>query len=145
MIMATHGFNDGHHWLSNGLSHVMCHANICHAMYLSIGVWETHYAKLSQAMRAPWVDRFFNNEIYCYPLSKKRCRPSSRSPTVRRSEGIVTSGRQQRNETIYIWIAIHGWRFFVFSEHIGNCGLQNIDYKILLIIIPFNWYFCSVI
>ena len=33
---------------------------------------EVHYAKLSQAMRAPWVDRFLNNEMYCYPLSKKR-------------------------------------------------------------------------
>ena len=56
-----------------------------------------HYAKLSRAMRAPWVDRFLNNEIYCYPLSKKRCRRPLRSPPARRSEGIVTSGRQQRN------------------------------------------------
>ena len=31
-----------------------------------------HYAKLSRAMRAPWVDRFLNNEIYCYPLSTKQ-------------------------------------------------------------------------
>ena len=30
---------------------------------------QKHYAKLSRAMRAPWVDRFLNNEIYCYPLS----------------------------------------------------------------------------
>ena len=56
---------------------------------------EMHYAKLSRAMRAPWVDRFLNNEIYCYPLSKKRCRPPLRSPPARRSERIVTSGRQQ--------------------------------------------------
>ena len=35
----------------------------------------THFAKLSRAMQAPWVDRFLNNEIYCYPLSKKRCGP----------------------------------------------------------------------
>ena len=40
--MATHGFNDGHHWLGYGLLHVWCHAIICHAMYLSIGVWETN-------------------------------------------------------------------------------------------------------
>ena len=60
-----------------------------------------HYAKLSRAMRAPWVDRFLNNEIYCYPLSKKRCRPPLRSPPARRSEGIVTSGRQQRNDALY--------------------------------------------
>ena len=32
-----------------------------------------HYAKLSRAMRAPWVDSFLNNEIYGYPLSKKLC------------------------------------------------------------------------
>ena len=57
-----------------------------------------HYAKLSRAMRAPWVDRFLNNEIYCYPLSKKWCRPPLRSPPARRSEGIVISGRQQRND-----------------------------------------------
>ena len=56
-----------------------------------------HYAKLSRAMQAPWVDRFLNNEIYCYPSSKKRCRPLLRSPPARRSEGIVTSGRQQRS------------------------------------------------
>ena len=56
-----------------------------------------HYAKLSRAMRAPWVDHFLNNEIYCYPLSKKRCRPPLRSPLAKRSKGIVTSGRQQRN------------------------------------------------
>ena len=24
-----------------------------------------HYAKLSRAMQATWVDRFLNNEIYC--------------------------------------------------------------------------------
>ena len=88
MIIATHGFNDRHYWLSNGLSHVWCHAIICHAMYLSIGVWET-------------------NQLYL-----------------------------NRNT----WVKI-----FVFSQYIGNCGLQNVDYKILLTIIPFNWYFCSVI
>ena len=44
---------------------------------------------------------FLNNEIYCYPLSKKRCRPALRSPPARRSKGIVTSGRQQRNVSNY--------------------------------------------
>ena len=88
MIMATHGFNDGHHWLSNGLSHVWCHAIICHAMYLSICVWETYQLHLN----------------------------------------------------LNTWVKI-----FVSSEYIGYCGLQNIHYTILLTIIPFNWYFCSVI
>ena len=88
MIMATHGFNDGRHWLSNGLSHVWCHAIICHAMYLSIWVWETNQSQLN----------------------------------------------------LNTWVKI-----FVFSEYIGYCGLQNVHYKILLTIIPFNWYFCSVI
>ena len=61
-------------------------------------VWTcSHYARLSRAMRAPWVDCFLNNEIYCYLLSKKRCRQPLRSPPASRSEGIVTSGRQQRN------------------------------------------------
>ena len=55
-----------------------------------------HYAKLSRALRAPWVDRFLNNEIYCYPLSKKRCGPPIAIPSDR-LEGIVTWGRQQRN------------------------------------------------
>ena len=45
---------------------------------------DTHYTKLSRAMRAPWVYHFLNNEIYCYPLSKKL-------------EGIVASDRQQGN------------------------------------------------
>ena len=46
-----------------------------------------HYAKLSWAMRAPWVDRFLNNEIYCFdPLGLPGL------------EGIVTSGRQQHND-----------------------------------------------
>ena len=64
---------------------------------------QKHYAKLSRAMRAPWVDHFLNNEIYCYPLSKKRCRPPLRSPPVGRSEGIVTSGQQQRN-VLLVWL-----------------------------------------
>ena len=64
---------------------------------------QKHYAKLSRAMRSPWVDRFLNNEIYCYPLSKKRCRPPLRSPPVRRSKGIVTSGRQQCNVSL-VWL-----------------------------------------
>ena len=88
MIMETHGFNDGRHWLSNGLSHVWCHAIICHAMDLSVGVRETNQLHLN---RNTWV------------------------------------------------------KIFAFSEYIGNCGLQNIDYKILLTIIPFNWNFCSII
>ena len=33
-----------------------------------------HYAKLSRAMRAPWMNRFGNNQIYCcYFLYKMRC------------------------------------------------------------------------
>ena len=64
----------------------------------------SHYAKLSRAMRPLSGPLFFNNEIYCYPLSKKRCRPPLRSPPARRSEGIVTSSRQQRNEYIVIGI-----------------------------------------
>ena len=40
-----------------------------------------HYAKLSRAMRASWVDRFLNNEIYCYPLSKKWCGPPIAIPS----------------------------------------------------------------
>ena len=39
-----------------------------------------HYVKLSRAMRATWVDHFLNNEIYCYPLSKKRCGPPVVTP-----------------------------------------------------------------
>ena len=53
-----------------------------------------HYKRLSSAMQAPWVDCFLNNEIYCYPLSKKRCVVT---PLIAWQEGIVTSGRQQRN------------------------------------------------
>ena len=55
-----------------------------------------HHVKLSRAIRPPWVDRFLNNEIYCYPLSKKRCGPPLRPPEIVWLEGIVTSGRQQR-------------------------------------------------
>ena len=55
----------------------------------NLNIYISHYTKLSRAMRAPWVDRFLNNEIYCYPLSKKQCRPLLRSPPTRRSEGIV--------------------------------------------------------
>ena len=47
----------------------------------------THYAKLSRAMRAPWVDRFLNNEIYCYPLSKERCGPPIAIPSDRLAGG----------------------------------------------------------
>ena len=86
--MAIHGFNGGHHWLSNGLSHGWHHAIIWHARYLPIGVWETNQLYLNQNT---WV------------------------------------------------------KIFVFSEYAGNCGLQNADHKILLVIIPFNWFFCSVI
>ena len=46
-----------------------------------------HYAKLSRAMRPPWVDRFLNNEIYCYPLSKKRCGPPVAIPSDRLAGG----------------------------------------------------------
>ena len=78
-----------------------------------------HYAKLSQAMRAPWVDRFLDNEIYCYPLSKKRCRPPLRSPPARRSEGIVTSGRQQRND-----LFVAGVRNIInYFTFVCNCSL----------------------
>ena len=63
------------------------------------------YAKLSRATRAPWVDRFLNNEIYCYPLSKKRCGPLDAIPLDDLAGGIVTSGRQQRN--------VRGLEYFV--------------------------------
>ena len=56
-----------------------------------------HNGKLSRAMRAPWVDRFLNNEIYCYLLFKKRCGPPVAIPSDHLAGGIVTSGRQQRN------------------------------------------------
>ena len=59
---------------------------------------QAHYAKLSRAMRAPWVDRFLNNEIYCYPLSKKRCGSPVAIPRIVWLEGILTSGRQQCND-----------------------------------------------
>ena len=62
-----------------------------------------HYAKLSRAMRAPWVDRFLNNEIYCYPLSKKRCGPPLRSPRIAWLEGIVTSGRCSVQNCPAVW------------------------------------------
>ena len=45
---------------------------------------QAHYAKLSRSMRAPWVDCFLNNEIYCYPLSKKRCPPPPPTPLHRK-------------------------------------------------------------
>ena len=49
-------------------------------------------------------------------------------------------------ETNQLHLNQNTWvKIFVFSEYIGNCGLQNVDYKTLLTIIPFNWYFCSVI
>ena len=56
-----------------------------------------HYAKLPRAMQAPWVDRFLNNEIYCYPLLKSGADPQLRSPLIAWLEGIVTSDRQQHN------------------------------------------------
>ena len=46
-----------------------------------------HYGKLSRAMWAPLVDRFLNNEIYCYPLSKKRCGPPVSIPSDRLAGG----------------------------------------------------------
>ena len=58
-------------------------------------IW--HSTKLSRAMRTSWVGRFLNNEIYCYPLSKKRCGSPLRSPRITWLEGIVTSGQQQHN------------------------------------------------
>ena len=76
MIMATHGFNDDHHWLSNGLSHV--------------------YGAM--------------------PLFTMPC----------------ICQLEYEKQTSYIWVGIHRWRFLFFSEYIGNCGLQNVDYKILL-------------
>ena len=47
-----------------------------------MGSWTKthHYGKLCRAMRAPWVDRSLNNQIYCYPLFKKRRGPLLRSP-----------------------------------------------------------------
>ena len=70
---------------------------IHHFRSLDCSFTGAHYAKLSRVMRAPWVDRFLNNEIYCFPLSKKRCWPPLRPPPTRRPEGIVTLGRQQSN------------------------------------------------
>ena len=48
-------------------------------------------------MRARWVDRFLNNEIYCL---KSSADPPLRSPRIAWLEGIVTSGRQQRNAKV---------------------------------------------
>ena len=48
---------------------------------------QAHYAKLSRVMRAPWVNRFLNNEIYCYPLSKKRSGPPVAIPSDRLAGG----------------------------------------------------------
>ena len=59
--MATNGFNDGHHWLSNGLLHVWCHAIICHAMYLSIEVWETN--QLHSGLGSIPIFQFNSNSI----------------------------------------------------------------------------------
>ena len=52
-----------------------------------LGCGHFHYVKLSRAMQAPWVDRFLNNEIYCYPLSKKRCGPPVEIPSDRLAGG----------------------------------------------------------
>ena len=38
-------------------------------------------------MRAPWVDCFLNNEIYCYPLSEKQCGPPVAIPSDRLAGG----------------------------------------------------------
>ena len=84
--MATHGFNDGHHWLSNGLSQVWCHYLTCHVF--------VHWSMRNK-------------------------------PVIFESEYMGED--------------------FCLSEYIGKYALQNVDYKILLIMIPFNWYFCSVI
>ena len=56
----------------------------------------------------PLSGPLFNNEIYCYLLSKKRCGPPLRSPRIAWLEGIVTSGRQQRNGTAISTIRNHG-------------------------------------
>ena len=92
------------HFISNEimLFYCECHKISQHCFTERLGAWSQwwYYAKLSRAMWAPWMDRFGNNEIYFYPLSKKRCGPPLRSPRITWLEGIVPSGRQQRNETI---------------------------------------------
>ena len=56
-----------------------------------------HYAKLSRAMRATWMDRFLNNEIFVILCLKSGADPLLRSPQIAWLEGIVASDRQQRN------------------------------------------------
>ena len=56
-----------------------------------------HYAKLSQAMPDPWMDRFVNSKIYCYPLSKKRCGPPVATPLACLVGGHHNLRPQQRN------------------------------------------------
>ena len=63
----------------------------------------THYMKLSRVIWAPWVDRFLNNEIYCYPLSEKRCRPPVAIP----SDGLAGGDRNLRLAATW-WGQYHG-------------------------------------
>ena len=54
---------------------------------MTLNHYYIYYANLSRAMRAPWVDRFLNNEIYCYLLSKKRRGPPVATPSYRLAGG----------------------------------------------------------
>ena len=56
----------------------LCHGHVMHTNFCQL--CGPHFAKLSRAMRAPWMDRFGNDKIYCYPLSKKRCGPPRCDP-----------------------------------------------------------------
>ena len=98
--MATHGFNDGHHWLSNGLSHVWCHAIICHAMYLSIGVWETNQSHLN---RNTWGD----NIIKLGELGSQR---------------IDTSGYPEQHSHDFSFLVDQGWIYNLWftTEFLGQ-------------------------
>ena len=99
----------------------------------------------------PWVDRFLNNEIYCYPLSKKRCRPPWWSPPARQSEGIVTSGRQQRNGFVgwlVGWLVgrsvgqsdgwMDGWLWMQMSDRLSQQAMVGCEWEWV------SWYWLVV-
>ena len=71
---------------------------------ISITAWKTwHHAKLSQAMRAPWMDRFDTIKFIVILCLKYVVDLPSRPPAIAQLKGIVTSGQQQCNEPTLHW------------------------------------------
>ena len=74
------------------------------------------------------MDHFGNNEIYCYPLSKKWCGPPLRPPRITWLGEIVTSGRQQHVP----FLCLHCGITWASSHFLSVVPFQNTSSTIVL-------------